>query len=52
MVYAPYLTNAEIGVGRALGTDGNLIGPATVFAEGTPEALIIIPIGAPAGHSH
>lgn len=52
MVYAPYLTNADIGVGHELGADGNLIGPATVFAEGTPEALIIIPIGAPAGHSH
>jgi hypothetical protein len=52
MVYAPYLTNAEIGVGHELGTDGNLIGPATVFREGTPEALIIIPIGAHAGHSH
>jgi hypothetical protein len=52
MVYAPYLANAEIGVGRELGPDGNLIGPATVFAEGTPEALIIIPIGEPAGHRH
>ena len=52
MVYAPYLTNAEIGVGRELGPDGNLIGPATVFDEGTPQALIIVPIGASAGHSH
>jgi hypothetical protein len=45
MVYAPYLTNADIGVGRELGPDGNLIGPATVFAEGTPEAMIIVPVG-------
>jgi hypothetical protein len=52
MVYAPFLTNAEIGVGQELGPDGNLVGPATVFAEGTPEALIIVPIGASAGHNH
>jgi hypothetical protein len=52
MVYAPYLTNAEIGVGRELGPDGNLVGPATVLFEGTPDAMIIIPIGASARHNH
>jgi hypothetical protein len=52
MVYAPYLTNAAIGVGRDLAPDGNLIGPATVFAEGTPRALIIVPVGPQAGHEH
>ena len=46
------LTNADIGVGRELGPDVNLVGPATVFAEGTPEALIIIPVGSHAGGTH
>jgi len=44
--YGPYLTNAD------LGSDGNLAGPVFVAGEGTPQALIIVPLGAhdPAGH--
>lgn len=44
MFYAPYLTNAEFGSGP-LGTDGNPDGPAFVAGEGTPNALIIVPVG-------
>lgn len=45
MFYAPYLTNADIGVDNGkLGADGNPMGPAFVAAEGTPYALIIVPI--------
>ena len=40
MFYGPYLTNAE------LGSDGNFNGPAFVVGEGTPHALIIVPLGA------
>ena len=50
--YAPYLTNAAVGAGRDLLPDGNLAGPATVFAEGTPRAMIIIPVGPHADHVH
>jgi hypothetical protein len=46
MFYAPYLTNAD------LGSDGNPAGPAFVAAEGTPHALIIVPVGAHTGPSH
>jgi hypothetical protein len=52
MVYAPYLTNADIGVVQELGPDGNFVGPAIVAAEGTPQALIIVPVGAQPGPSH
>jgi len=45
MFYAPYLTNADIGVDNAkLGADGNPMGLAFVAAEGTPYALIIVPV--------
>jgi hypothetical protein len=41
MFYAPYLTNAELGSGgQSAG------GPAFVAGEGTPFALIIVPVGA------
>jgi hypothetical protein len=50
MIYAPYLTNADLGVDRGdLGPDGNPSGPAFVAGEGTPHALIIVPIGAHTG---
>ena len=50
MFYAPYLTNADLGVDRnKLGPDGNPSGPAFVAGEGTPHALIIVPLGAPTG---
>lgn len=44
MFYGPYLTNAD------LGSDGNTAGPAFVAGEGTPHALIIVPIGAHTNH--
>ncbi len=49
MFYAPFLTNTEIGSeGQAAG------GPAFVAAQGTPYALIIVPVspGAQMGSSH
>lgn len=42
MFYGPYMTNAD------LGSDGNPRGPAFVAGEGTPHALIIVPV---AGHT-
>ncbi len=39
MFYGPYMTNAD------LGSDGNPRGPAFVAGEGTPHALIIVPVG-------
>lgn len=44
MFYGPYLTNAD------LGSDGSPSGPAFVAGEGSPHALIIVPIGAHANH--
>ena len=46
MFYGPYLTNAD------LGSDGNPGGPAFVAGEGTPHALIIVPLGAHTGPGH
>jgi hypothetical protein len=46
MFYAPYLTNAD------LGSDGNPGGPAFVAGEGTPHALINVPVGAHTGPAH
>lgn len=46
MFYAPYLTNAD------LGSDGSPQAPAFVVDEGTPHALIIVPVGAHTGPSH
>ena len=45
MFYAPYLTNADLGsvVNR---------GPAFVAGEGTPHALIIVPVGAHTDSGH
>jgi hypothetical protein len=52
MIYAPYLTNAEIGVDREkLGADGNPSGPAFVAGERSPHGLIIVPRAGPA-HAH
>lgn len=51
MIYAPYLTNKDIGVDRTnLGPDGNPIGPAFVAGDGSPYALLIIPLGAHGAH--
>ena len=52
MFYAPYLTNAELGLGGALGPDGNPDGPAFVAGEGTPYALIIVSVAAHSGANH
>jgi hypothetical protein len=52
MFYAPYLTNADLGVDGDLGSDGNPVGPAFVAGEGTPYALIIVPVGAHTGPGH
>jgi hypothetical protein len=52
MFYAPYLTNAELGVGGPLGPDGNPDGPAFVAGEGTPHALIIVPVGRHSSANH
>ena len=52
MFYAPYLTNAELGAGGPLGPDGNAAGPAFVAGEGTPHALIIVPVAAHSGDNH
>ena len=53
MFYAPYLTNADLGLDGTLGPDGNPVGPAFVAGEGSPHALIIVPVGEHqnAGHS-
>jgi hypothetical protein len=52
MFYAPYLTNAELGLSGPLGPDGNPDGPAFVAGEGTPHALIIVPVAAHSGANH
>jgi hypothetical protein len=46
MFYAPYLTNAD------LGSDGDPRGPAFVANEGSPHALIIVPLGTYTGPGH
>jgi hypothetical protein len=47
MFYAPYFKNADIGSeGQAGG------GPAFVAGEGTPFALVIVPVGAHTGPAH
>jgi len=53
MFYAPYLTNADLGLDGTLGPDGNPLGPVFVAGEGSPHALIIVPVGEhqSAGHS-
>jgi hypothetical protein len=56
MFYGPYLTNADLGlpatdaIGRT--ADGNAAGPAFVAGEGSPHALIIVPLGAHSGPAH
>jgi hypothetical protein len=54
MIYAPYHTNADIGVDKTrLGPDGNPSGPLFVAGEGSPHALIIVPVpSAGAAHQH
>jgi len=52
MFYAPYLTNAELGLDGTLGPDGNPDGPAFVAGDGTPQALIIVPVPSGSGAHH
>jgi hypothetical protein len=52
MFYAPYLTNADLGSEGDLDSDGNPVGPAFVAGEGTPHALIIVPVGTHAARAH
>jgi hypothetical protein len=49
MFYAPYLTNAELGLDGTRDADGNPQAPAFVAGAGTPQALIIVPLAA---HEH
>lgn len=46
MFYGPYMTNADVG------SDGNPGGPAFVAGEGTPHALIIVPLAGHEGTEH
>jgi len=52
MFYGPYLTNADLGLDGELGSDGNPVGPAFVAGEGSPHALIIVPVGTHTGTVH
>jgi hypothetical protein len=52
MFFGTHLSNADLGVGKELGPDGQPIGPAYVAGEGTPYALIIVPVGAHDGSAH
>jgi len=47
MFYGPYLTNADLG---SEGQNGG--GPFFVAGEGTPHALIIVPVGEHKGPGH
>lgn len=47
MFYAPYLTNADLG---SDGQHGG--GPAFVAGEGSPSAMIIVPVGAQSSSEH
>jgi len=52
MFFGTHLTNADLGVGKELGPDGQPIGPAYVAGEGSPYALVIVPAAPPGGHVH
>jgi hypothetical protein len=52
MFYGPYLTNTDLGADGELGSDGNPAEPAFVAGEGTPHALIIVPVGVHSGPVH
>jgi len=52
MFFGTHLTNADLGVGKELGPDGQRIGPAYVAGEGSPYALVIVPVGAHSGMEH
>ena len=49
MFFGTHLSNADLGVGKELGPDGQPIGPAYVAGEGSPYALVIVPVSARGG---
>ena len=51
MFIGTHLTNADLGVAKTLGSDGNPMGPAFIAAEGTPYAMVIVP-AATGDHVH
>jgi hypothetical protein len=51
MFFGTHLRNADIGVGKELGADGNPIGAVFVAAEGSPYAMVIVPVATNA-HAH
>ena len=52
MFFGTHLTNADLGVGKELGPDGQPIGPVYVAGEGSPYALVIVPVGSHSGMTH
>ena len=52
MFFGTHLTNADLGVGKELGPDGQPIGPVYVAGEGSPYALVIVPVGAHSRMAH
>lgn len=51
MFFGTSLKNSDLGVGTKLGVDGNPVGPVFVAGEGSPYALVIVPIAA-GTHAH
>src|SRR5258708_3900102 len=51
MFFGTHLTNPDLRVRKELRPDGQPIGPASVAGEGSPSALVISPLAAPAGHA-
>ncbi len=49
MFFAPGMTNAELGADVSLGPSGNPSAAAFVVNEGTPQAIIIVPVEVHAG---
>jgi hypothetical protein len=52
MFFGTHLSNADLGVGKDLGPDGQPIGPAFVAGEGSPYALVIVPVPTSGSHVH
>jgi hypothetical protein len=46
MLFVPGITNADLGADITLGPDGNPSAPTFVVNEGTPQAIIIVPVAA------
>jgi hypothetical protein len=52
MFFGTKLTNADLGVGKEVGADGQPVAPAFVVGEGTPFSLVIVPPGTRAAMTH